>query len=76
MALSECHGQCYVAARRYAELYANRARHPRSSVILKAAERLHKTRSVLSKKKDIGRQYSVTQKSEISSKYIREYIRA
>lgn len=56
MALGECHGQCCVAARRYAELYPNRIRHPHPSVILEAAERLYETGSVLPKKKDAGRQ--------------------
>jgi len=31
MALSECHGQHYVAAKRYIELYSNRARHSHAS---------------------------------------------
>ncbi|XP_018368776.1 PREDICTED: uncharacterized protein LOC108764871 [Trachymyrmex cornetzi] len=56
MALGECHGQQYIAARRYVELYPNRARHPHASVILEAAERLYETGSVLPKKKDAGRQ--------------------
>jgi len=55
MALGECQGQYYTAARRYAELYPNRARHPRASVILEAAQRLFETGSVLPKKKDTGR---------------------
>ncbi|XP_011687036.1 PREDICTED: uncharacterized protein LOC105449477 [Wasmannia auropunctata] len=55
MVLGECHGQYYVAARRYAELYPNRARHPRPNVILEAAQRLYETGSVLQKKKDAGR---------------------
>lgn len=56
MALGECHGQHYVAARRYAELYPNRARHPSANVILRAAQRLHESGSVLPNKKDCGRQ--------------------
>jgi len=56
MALGECHGQYYVDARRYAELYLNRTRHPKPSVILEATERLYETGSVLPKKKDTGRQ--------------------
>jgi len=55
MALGECQGQYYTAARRYAELYPNRARHPRASVILGAAQRLFETGSVLPKKNDTGR---------------------
>ncbi|RLU25143.1 hypothetical protein DMN91_003235 [Ooceraea biroi] len=55
MALGECQGQYHVAARRYAELYPNRARHPRPNVILAAAQRLYETGSVLPKKKDTGR---------------------
>lgn len=44
-----------VAARRYAELYPYRLRHPSASVILAAAQRLYETGSVLPKKQDIGR---------------------
>ena len=55
MALGECHGQYHVAARRYAELYPNRARHPSAPVILRAAQRLHETGSVLPDKHDTGR---------------------
>jgi len=33
MTLGGCQGQYYVAARRYAELYPNRARHPKASII-------------------------------------------
>lgn len=57
MALGECGGQPYVASRRYAELYPNRERHPRGSVILEAAQRLYETGNVLPKKKDTGRQH-------------------
>jgi len=49
IALGECHGQHYVAGRRYIELYPNRARHPHASVI--TAER-YEIGSVLPKKKD------------------------
>jgi len=45
----------YVAARRYAELYPNRARHPSAPVILRAAQRLFETGSVLVNKHDTGR---------------------
>jgi len=55
MALGECHGQYHVAARRYAELYPNRARHPSAPVILRAAQRLHETGSVLPDKHNAGR---------------------
>jgi len=55
MVLGECQGQHYVAARRYAELYPDRERHPRPEVILAAAQRLHETGSVLQKRKDVGR---------------------
>jgi len=55
MALGECHGEYYVAARRYTELYPNRARHPSASVILRAAQRLFETGSVLVNKHDTGR---------------------
>ena len=55
MVLGECQGQYYVAARRYAELYPNRARHPRPDVILAAAQRLYETGSVLQKRKEGGR---------------------
>lgn len=55
MVLGECQGQYYVAARRYAELYPNRIRHPRPNVILQAAQRLYETGSVLPTKKDTGR---------------------
>ncbi|EZA55351.1 hypothetical protein X777_04866 [Ooceraea biroi] len=55
MALGECHGQYHVAARRYTELYPNRARHPSARVILRAAQRLHETSSVLANKHDTGR---------------------
>ncbi|XP_029157229.1 uncharacterized protein LOC114929731 [Nylanderia fulva] len=55
MALGECHGQYHVAARRYAELYPNQARHPSVPVILRAAQRLHETGSVLPDKHDTGR---------------------
>lgn len=55
MALGECHGQYHVAARRYAELYPHRERHPLGSVILRAAQRLYETGSVLSNKHDTGR---------------------
>ncbi|XP_011706526.1 PREDICTED: uncharacterized protein LOC105461713, partial [Wasmannia auropunctata] len=55
MVLGECHGQYHVAARRYADLYPNRARHPSASVVLQAAQRLFETGSVLPKKKDTGR---------------------
>ncbi|XP_026829624.1 uncharacterized protein LOC113562960 [Ooceraea biroi] len=55
MALGECHGQYHVAARRYAELYPNRARHPSPRVILGAAQRLYETGSVLTNKHDTGR---------------------
>ena len=55
MALGECHGQYYVAARRYAELYPNRERHPSAAVILRAAQRLHETGSVLPNKHETGR---------------------
>jgi len=54
MALGECHGQYYVAARRYAELYPNRARHPSAPVILRAAQILFETGSVLVNKHDTG----------------------
>jgi hypothetical protein len=56
MALGECHGQYYVAARKYAELYPNRLRQPRPSIILEAAQRLYETGSVLLKKRDPGTQ--------------------
>lgn len=55
MALGECHGQYYVAARRYAELYPNRARHPSAAVILRAAQRLYETGNVLPNMHDAGR---------------------
>lgn len=55
MALGECHGQYHVAARRYTELYPNRARHPSAAVILRAAQRLYETGSVLLNKQDTGR---------------------
>jgi hypothetical protein len=55
MALGECHGQYHVAARRYAELYPNRARHPSAPVILRAAQRLYETGSVLPNKYEAGR---------------------
>lgn len=55
MALGECQGQYHVAARRYAELYPNRARHPSHNIILGAAQRLFETGSVLPRKKDTGR---------------------
>lgn len=55
MALGECHGQVAVAARRYAELYPARARHPSAPVILATAQRLYETGSVLPKKQDTGR---------------------
>ncbi|XP_029673726.1 uncharacterized protein LOC115241905, partial [Formica exsecta] len=55
MALGECQGQHYLAARRYAELYPNRERHPSAHVILATAQRLHETGSVLSNKHDTGR---------------------
>lgn len=56
MALGECHGQYHVAARRYAELYPHRERHPSAPVILRAAQRLYETGSVLSMNKhDTGR---------------------
>ncbi|XP_018360980.1 PREDICTED: uncharacterized protein LOC108759830, partial [Trachymyrmex cornetzi] len=55
MALGECHGQYHAAARRYAELYPNRARHPSARVILRAAQRLYETGSVLVNKHDGGR---------------------
>lgn len=55
MALGECHGQYYVAARRYAELYPNRARHPSAPVILRAAQRLYETGNVLPNMHDTGR---------------------
>jgi len=55
MALGECHGQPYAAARRYVELYPNRERHPSAPVILGAAQRLHETGSVLPNKHDTGR---------------------
>ncbi|EZA48617.1 hypothetical protein X777_13627, partial [Ooceraea biroi] len=55
MTLGECHGQYHVAARRYAELYPNRARHPSPRVILGAAQRLYETGSVLTNKHDTGR---------------------
>ncbi|XP_024880469.1 uncharacterized protein LOC112460152 [Temnothorax curvispinosus] len=59
MALGECHGQYYVAARRYAELYPNRARHPSAPVILRAAQRLHETGNVLPNMHDTGRDREV-----------------
>lgn len=55
MALGASNGQHYVAARRYAELYPNRARHPIPDVILGAAQRLFETGNVLPKKYDVGR---------------------
>jgi len=55
MALGECQGQPYVAARRYQELHPNRARYPSADVILGAARRLYETGSVLPNKKDCGR---------------------
>ena len=55
MALGECQGQQYVAARRYAELYPHRARHPPANVILGAAQRLYETGTVLPRKRDCGR---------------------
>lgn len=55
MALGECHGQHNVAARRYAELYPNRARHPSASTILRAAQRLYETGNILPIKHDVGR---------------------
>lgn len=58
MALGECHGQQYPAARRYAELYPNR-RHPSGNVILAAAQRLYDTGSVLPNKHDTGRDRDV-----------------
>jgi len=51
MALGECQGQPCVAARRYQELYPNRARYPSVAVILEAARRLYETGSVLPNKK-------------------------
>lgn len=56
MAHGECQGQPYFAARRYAELYPHRARHPSANVILATAQRLYETGSVLPKKKHCGRQ--------------------
>jgi hypothetical protein len=56
MAHGECQGQPHVAARRYAELYPHRARHPSANVILAAAQRLYETGSILPKKNDCGRQ--------------------
>lgn len=55
MALGECQGQPYVAERRYQELYPNRARHPSAAVILRTAQRLHESGSVLPRKRDCGR---------------------
>jgi hypothetical protein len=55
MALGECQGQPYVAARRYEELYPNRARHPTALTIIGASQRLYETGSVLPRKKDCGR---------------------
>jgi hypothetical protein len=55
MALGECQGQYHVAARRYAELYPNRARHPSPNVIHAAAQRLYETGNVLPNKIDTGR---------------------
>lgn len=55
MALGECHGEYHVAARRYAELYPDRARHPSAAVILRAAQRLHETGNVLPNNHDAGR---------------------
>lgn len=55
MALGECQDQYYIAVRRYAELYPNRARYPRFSVILEEAQRIYETGSVLPKKNDSGR---------------------
>ena len=55
MALGECHGQYHVAARRYAELYPNRERHPSAAVILRAAQRLYETGSTLPNKRETGR---------------------
>ncbi|XP_032686578.1 uncharacterized protein LOC116851357 [Odontomachus brunneus] len=54
MALGECRGETTIAARRYTELYPNRARHPAASVILAAAQRIRETGSVLPKKRDTG----------------------
>jgi hypothetical protein len=56
MALGECQGQHYVAARRYAELFPNRARHPSAEVILRAALRLRESGSVLPNKKNYDRE--------------------
>lgn len=55
MAFGECHGQHNVAARRYAELYPNRQRHPSAAVILGAAQRLYETGNVFPNKRDTGR---------------------
>jgi len=55
MALGECHEEHYVAARRYAELYPNRPRHPMAATILGAAQRLYETGNVLPNKHDVGR---------------------
>ncbi|KAL6418950.1 hypothetical protein ACFW04_014161 [Cataglyphis niger] len=55
MALGECHGQYHVAARRYAESYPNRIKHLSVGGILRAAQRLYETGSILSNKHDTGR---------------------
>lgn len=55
MVLGECQGMHNVAARRYAELYPNRARHPSPTVILAVAQRVHETGSVVPNKHDTGR---------------------
>ena len=55
MTLTECHGSHNAAARRYMELYPNRARHPSAAVILATAQRLHETGSCLPNKHDTGR---------------------
>ena len=62
MVLGECQGQYHVAARRYAELYPNRDRHLPPNVIHAAAQKFHKTGSVLSNKKDAGRNREVRKK--------------
>jgi len=71
MALGECQGQPYVAARRYQELYPNRARYPSAAVILGAARRLYETGSVLPNKKDCGRL-----RSERNLRNVEEVLRA
>lgn len=55
LAFGECRGQHYTAARRYAELYPSRARHPEGKIILGASQRLRDIGSMLPNKHECGK---------------------